>query len=571
MLTRLLDYLQPPVYENDLDQTLSAETTHRVVLAFVGISIVGILLTLFNQQAPEALVSCIALFLWITSLVLNKNGMTQLVNWFLVVFNLLFFVSITIISGGVSSYATFLNLIPIALAALLLPMNAAYITAITSIVLLSMIYTAEQQKVLTFTNITQGAFPSLLLYGFVAMILAIIVDRMARIFSTFKKRAGTSENQVLQQKLDLETQNQQMFRLTKELEALVSERTNELEKANESARVRAAQLKTITDIASTIAGVRSLDVLLGTVTGAISQELGYYHVGIFTISEDGTYAQLVAANSEGGKRMLERRHRLEVGKQGIVGTVASTKKPRIALDVGEDAVYFNNPDLPNTHSEIALPLVVSKNIIGILDVQSEESGAFSESDIDVLETLASQVAIAIENAKLYDQTTHALEEAERIHQSYIQQEWKQSTSTQSIRGYRYSGLSLKPIEKDEVYDQNPDVNFSIPVKLRGQTIGRLGLRKGNRNLSQDEISILEAAAERAALALENARLIEDTLKRASQERVIAEVTTKMGASMRFETILRTAAEELSKALNGSDVLVQIQPDALEKAERRQSL
>ncbi len=110
--------------------------------------------------------------------------------------------------------------------------------------------------------------------------------------------------------------------------------------------------------------------------------------------------------------MLERNHRLRVGEQGIVGNVTRSGIPRVAMDVGDDAVFFDNPDLPETHSEMALPLQISSQVIGALDVQSTETGAFTDEDIQMLSLLANQVSLAIENARLFEDTRRALAESE---------------------------------------------------------------------------------------------------------------------------------------------------------------
>src|SRR5690606_34214496 len=129
----------------------------------------------------------------------------------------------------------------------------------------------------------------------------------------------------------------------------------------------------------------------------ISEKYGFYHVGVFLLDENRTYAILTAANSAGGQKMLARQHRLKVGEQGIVGSVTGSGEPRIALDVGADAVFFNNPDLPESHSEMALPLRSGGQVIGALDVQSTETGAFTHVDVQTLGLLAEQVSLAIEN------------------------------------------------------------------------------------------------------------------------------------------------------------------------------
>ena len=164
---------------------------------------------------------------------------------------------------------------------------------------------------------------------------------------------------------------------TKELTA----RSNDLEIAGANIQRRATQFEAIALIVKAINSVHQMDALLPQITSVISERLGYYHVGIFLNDEVDQTAVLAASNSEGGKNMLAHGHRLKIGEQGIVGYVAATGAVRIARSVGEDAVYFDNPDLPETLSEMALPLRVGNQIVGVLDVQSKQTDAFSSENI----------------------------------------------------------------------------------------------------------------------------------------------------------------------------------------------
>src|SRR5690606_5578921 len=157
----------------------------------------------------------------------------------------------------------------------------------------------------------------------------------------------------------------------------MQERTQLLDK-------RTNQLRAVADVGKSITSYRNLSDLLQQTARLINENFGFYHVGIFLLDERKQFAVLAATNSEGGERMLKRGHQLKVGETGIVGYVAESLKARIALDVGEDAVFFNNPDLPNTRSEMALPLVVGGQILGVLDVQSMEANAFTEEDVATL-------------------------------------------------------------------------------------------------------------------------------------------------------------------------------------------
>jgi transcriptional regulator with GAF, ATPase, and Fis domain len=270
--------------------------------------------------------------------------------------------------------------------------------------------------------------------------------------------------------------------------------------------------------------------------------------------------------------MLARGHRLKVGEQGIVGYTTYSGKPRIALDVGEDATFFNNPDLPNTHSEIALSLKVGNVIIGALDIQSTETNAFSQSDLEIFSILADQISIAIQNAHSLEQAQRALQGMETTSRQAVGQAWQSYTETIKIRGYRYDGLKPEPIKASSKPTEGKNA-LSIPVQLRGRSIGHLKLRaiEQSHKWTEDELAIIEATAERVAIALEGARLLEDAQKRASRETFLSEMAAKLGTSFQMDSILRDTVEELGQTLKGSKVTFQlINPSAPPKAEEEHS-
>ncbi|MBI3739295.1 MAG: GAF domain-containing protein, partial [Chloroflexi bacterium] len=179
------------------------------------------------------------------------------------------------------------------------------------------------------------------------------------------------------------------------LEQRVVDRTAELQTANQKNEHRARQFEAIAQVGRAINSIRGTEELLPRIASVISEQFGYYHVGIFLNDEENLFTYLTATNSEGGQRMLARGHNLKVGEQGIVGYVASAGQPRIASSVGQDVTFFNNPDLPETKSEMALPLRSGGKVVGVLDVQSKGENAFSDEDVSVLNTLADQVTLAI--------------------------------------------------------------------------------------------------------------------------------------------------------------------------------
>ncbi len=178
---------------------------------------------------------------------------------------------------------------------------------------------------------------------------------------------------------------------------------------------RAVQIQVAAEVARDATTVRQMDVLLNRAVDLIRERFGFYHAAIFLIDEENEYAVLRAATGEAGKKMLEAGHRLKIGEKGIVTYVASSGKPRIALDVGQDAVHLKNPLLPDTRSEMSVPLKTDEGMIGVLDVQSQQEAAFDEQDISILQTLADQLATAIETARLFDAARRQLMELTVLH------------------------------------------------------------------------------------------------------------------------------------------------------------
>jgi len=360
--------------------------------------------------------------------------------------------------------------------------------------------------------------------------------------------------------------NQELRALQATLEERIVERTTELEEANRRNEQRAQQFEAVTLVGNAISSIRSLDELLPKITELISQQFGYYHAGIFLNDAINEYAVLSAANSEGGKHMLNRGHKLKVGEQGIVGYVTSTGKPRIALDVGKDAVYFDNPDMPDTRSEMALPLEIGENIIGALDVQSTEASAFSEEDINVLKLLADQVSLAIENARLFDQARRSIAESEALYRQYLRQAWTRLPKEQNLAGYRYDVRGASPIEaksetgstvtsvKQVAENEDQDSDLSVPIVIRGETIGTLSVQvPETTRINEDQADLINAVAERVALSAENARLFEETTRRAERERLVSDITVKIRSTNDPDTMIKTALDELKTALGATKV------------------
>ena len=404
----------------------------------------------------------------------------------------------------------------------------------------------------------------------VLLAITFIQRALINLLNENAERARASEKEVAER-------NEELQAFSEGLEKLVQDRTTELDLARVLSERRAKQFESISQITRTISSTRDLVSLLAQITTVINREFGFYHVGIFLLDTAKEYAVLSASNSEGGQRMLERSHRLKIGETGMVGYVTSTGRPRIALNTGTDAVFFNNPDLPETRSEIALPLKVGEEIIGALDVQSLEANAFKQEDINILSTLADQVSIAIQNARQYEETRRALAESNSLSKQFVQTGWSRFERTSKLEGIRHTGAKSTLLykksgkSKDEGDSDRVQLKtkgrgavLSLPVKLRGEVIGSVDIRSPeNRQWDQDELDIVNAIIERSAIAMENARLLADSQKLAAKERTIGEISAKISAQSDVDELLKTATQELGRTLPGMEISIQLKKEDTE--------
>lgn len=352
------------------------------------------------------------------------------------------------------------------------------------------------------------------------------------------------------------------------LEEQVRLRTGELHNLNEQLLAKTTKLQAAEISQAILVNPNEATAdLLANATRLISEKLGYYHVGIFLLDAGREFAILKASNSKGGQEMLARGHQLKVGGTGIVGYVAQSGRPRIALDTGADAIFFNNPYLPETRSELSVPIKYVNVLIGVLDVQSTQSSAFNEEDESTLFTIANQLAMIL----------HQKEDQDSQVKRGTASDVRSSGSLRKPLGYSFNSdgsitesviHSSSLIERAAVTGETiaagktPDENnplLIVPVRVRDRVIGIIQIETNNenRNWTEDEILLVQAVSDRAGLALDNAGLLEDATQRAEQEETISRITNQIGASTDFERIMRTTIQELGVALGASRSFIQI--------------
>ncbi len=328
------------------------------------------------------------------------------------------------------------------------------------------------------------------------------------------------------------------------LHALEKERTS----LEDRVEARTIQLTAVNEVGRVASSILDPQDLAGRVANLITDHFGYYYAALFLVDEAGEQAWLYSATGEAGRVLKENKHHLQVGGKSMVGMAVSTRKARVALDVGAEPVRFQNPLLPYTRSEIALPLIVGERVLGALDVQSTKAGAFGPQEIDTLQGMASQVAVALENARLFAEAQKSLEEMEAIQRQYIADSWKPVAAAQRLE-YRLG-------------DDDPGANLphiQVPLSLREEIIGKIDLA-AETEWTPEQKSLVETVAMQAALALENARLVEESQAVAQREHQLAEMTGKIWTATSIDGILQTALRELGRALEVSDATIELKMD-----------
>jgi GAF domain-containing protein len=545
MSNPILKFLAPPVFPDDEEKTRAAELLNVILITQALLGLLSLAALLLGRTAPLQTYIVIVIFVFLMALLqipMRRGFVTPVAYAAVALFTTALTFSIYT-NGTIRAPAIILYTLTIIMSGLIISRQAAYWTAaINTVIFLILLWLEINGRLpqpVTTVNVQQG-----IIFALNAIVASLLLGLALRRVNDALVQARLGE--------------EKLTTLNLELEQRVQERTVELEERTQQIRKRADQLEAIANVARSSAAAQNLSDLLTAIAREVSVRFGFYHVGVFLVDENHEYALLIAANSEGGQRMLNRGHRLKVGEQGIVGFVTFRGQPRIALDVGEEAIFFNNPDLPDTHSEMALPLQFGKDIIGALDIQSMEPNAFSREDLEIFSILADQVSVAIQNTRAVEQAQRALKEAETASSQLTGQAWNQYLENIKTRGYRYDGIKPEALKAVETAADEKDTLF-IPVQLRGQTIGRLKLKASDqkRTWTDDERVIMEATADRMALALESARLLDEAQKRAARESFLSEVGARLGASFQLDSILRDTVEELGQTLKGSIVSFQL--------------
>jgi GAF domain-containing protein/HAMP domain-containing protein len=440
----------------------------------------------------------------------------------------------------------------------------------------------EQQEVtsktirILVTNIIFGIFTALLAFSIVLITSRSISLPLVNLAekATMLASGELSTRMIVDRQDEIGALASSFNAMASELQSLVKTLEQKVEDRTQDLQKQASYLRLAAEVARDSANTNNLNELLDRAAELIFDRFGFYHTGIFLLDERKEYAILQASSTEAGREMLARHHKLRVGKEGIVGNVAATGEPRIALDTGLDGVFFNNPLLPMTRSEMALPLKANEQLLGVLDVQSELPEAFTQDDISILQIMADQLALAIQRVRLSQEQEYNLRQFEDTSQNFTISSWQKFSQEKGFKpGYQFDGVKLIALEtypessqetlrkgKSVILPADKDAKsttLAVPLKLRDQILGVMNISYGAGVISPETINLAEEIASRLAVALENARLYSETQKQAVQTRAISEISNIITSSVNIENILRTAVQELGRINPDTEVTVRL--------------
>jgi GAF domain-containing protein len=454
-------------------------------------------------------------------------------------------------SAGVKDSTTGAYLLCIIIAGLLLGGRAAIIFTLFSVVAVLGVWYAGASGVKAYPLETANSF-DVVAYGGIFIMGGLLLRYAVNSITEALERAHRNERAQLEANRELE-------KLRGSLEQQVADRTRDLQR-------RTNYLEASAQISHAASSILDFDQLLRLVVKSIRERFDLYHVGLFLIDETGHWARYRAGTGPVGRLLEEERFRLEVGGHSMTGRCAESAQPCVAQDVSVETERVTHPLLSETRSEAALPLIARGRVIGALNAQSAQPGVFDPDTVAVLQTMADQVAVAIDNAQLFQQAQESLEAERRAYGQISLEAWTQMLRAGLTPGYRYIDKRVMPIDDegaarslgpDSIKPSDSRDEVSLPIQVRGQVIGVVDLRKEAQGSgwTPEETALLQTLTDQLGVALESARLYQDTQRRAAREQMLSRMTADFARSLDIDTILQTAVRELGQTFPAGEISV----------------
>ncbi len=391
--------LATPVFEGDDDKTRIAKLLHVILLTLASVIIIfatveilisGIGLVLVATEVTGLIYFC----LWLVM----RRGHVKLAS---IITVLLFLTSTTLLiyfTGTIRTSITGFYIVCVVIAGLLLGNRGTIVFSVLSLLALGGLIQLEVTGQLPVTTLEPIGASQWFTYAGILVIIAVLLVLSSTSLNQALARARANEQSLRQSNRELQV-------LRSSLEERVTART--------------FQLRTSAEVGRAAASILDQQQLLADTVQLIIRRFNYYYAAVFTLDSTGKWLVLREGTGEAGRIMKERGHRLMVGGESMVGMAAKLRQPRIAQRIDAHTERYDNPLLPETQSEIALPLTAGNRLLGVLNVQTTQPDAFDEDTAVVLQTMADQIATALSNTQQFEQTQTTLQQTERLYRASI--------------------------------------------------------------------------------------------------------------------------------------------------------
>lgn len=417
-------------------------------------------------------------------------------------------------------------------------------------------------------NISRGSYgPPLLI--FTGILISLVVFILYRLIAAPLAQMENDVRAMAMVRLDTPVpvqpgRSDEIGRLQTALETMRQNLNAHFQELNADIARRIRDIRTTQEISRVAASQRSLDALMETVVNLIVERIeDIYHAQIFLVDYEGRYAILQASTGKAGRELLQRGHRLEIGSISVVGQAAEQGVAVVVRNISTSEIHRRNEFLPDTQAEAAIPLRLGRRVIGVLDVQSRLGDSLDDDLITILQTLADQITVAIENARLYEESLQRITGLQQSLRQDTRRDWEEFLSTQRVEalaadygtdtGYDFTTLRERAVEEERVLvgevTERGTVPIAIPVSLRGEVLGAVTWELLERDFNHDTLLLAEELVGRLAISLDNARLFQESRRAADRERIVNTIAAKLSSQTSIEQILQTAVREVGQALH----------------------
>jgi GAF domain-containing protein len=360
---------------------------------------------------------------------------------------------------------------------------------------------------------------------------------------------------------------------------------NTAERAIDNSDRSTRLLQATVDIGHATSKLLSLNDLLNEAVELVRDRFAYYHVQVFLVDDERQYADLVASTGEAGQRLLQRKHRIQVGSQSVVGRATQIGEPVLSGDTSRDVLHSPNELLPNTRSELALPILDGDRIIGALDVQSTRPEAFATGDVQALQVMANQLGASIRNARLFEQQADSLQEnkrlffeseanlreIQRLNRQLTKSAWENYLKEQATghavaltkggitREVEWSpGMIQASQKRRSITEAAGDSKvIAVPIVLRGEVLGAIEIEPSEDVREADTVEMIQAVAQRLAVSLDRARLFEEAQENTAYEQRINDIVARYQTAGTLDDLLRITLTELSETLGAERGMIRL--------------